>query len=103
MATFYFPTLTAEAVEFEMTEFIPAPENNRQGNECPAFWFGNAAVCFHHEKDGKHLVEFLRNYDVTKDISDHVLIAYCDSATYKAMAEYFENEYFQMIKSLGRL
>ena len=89
MLIFNFPTMTAEPIELNLSDFVPAPNHSTDGE--PAFMFGTAIVSLFPRKDVIHPVCLFSHYDKKKKDWRNIQHGTCTAETCKALREYYYN------------
>jgi len=89
MLTFNFLTLTAEPIELDFSDFIPAPDYSADGN--PVFAFGTAIVSLTQRKDIPYSVCILSDYDEEEGEWQSIRYGTCTAETFEALDEYYYN------------
>ena len=89
MLTFNFPTLTAEPIELEFNDFIPAEDYCVTG--FPAFWFGTALVLLDSNKRSPCAVCLFSNYDEEEEEWQNIEHGTCTPETFDALCEYYDS------------
>ena len=89
MLIFNFPTMTAEPIELNLSDFVPAPNHSVDGE--PAFMFGTAIVSLSPRKDIAHSVYLIPHSAKSRWNYKNICHGTCTAETCKALGEYYYN------------